>query len=256
MGSMIGFLGIGHLAQFIIKGLVRGRCSDMLLFGRNRELVQSLVKNYGCLEAKDKNQLLATPYIALCVRPNQVQEALQGLYFEKRHTLISFVAGVGVNTLQNYCEGEPQIVRVMPNSAAEVSCSCNLIYPDSQQVRQLLANTGGFIDVATESQFEQTSTLACLYASIIKLQATLIEQVEAFGVSQQTASKLVHSTFKSSAVLGLQSGKPAHQLADEIAWEGTLSKEILDTIVAKSGMQSWVDSLKGCHNKLMSRGLE
>ena len=248
----ISFLGVGHLAQFIIAGLFNKNFNTAInLYGRNRDLVATLSSNYGCRQLENKQKITESKYIALCVRPQQLQSALTDIEFCAEHILISFVAGINSATINSYCNGNPTIVRVMPNSAAEVSASCNLMFPDNSDVRSVFANIGNFIAAQTELEFEKASVVACLYASILKLQSNLIDELVNSGVSDTVAKQTITETFKGSAELAMQSQLPTIDLVNKIAWQGTFSQKLLSNIDKNNGFRAWENAVNYGFSKLI-----
>jgi pyrroline-5-carboxylate reductase len=118
--NTIGFIGVGELALYTIKGLRAGGYSGRILLSpRNRD-----------------------NYVVIATRPANCLDTLAALEFNAGQVLISVVAGVEIEQLRTVVPTDLDIVRAMPVSSAEASASPTLIYPDHDFVRQLFDHCG------------------------------------------------------------------------------------------------------------------
>ena len=169
MQQTIGFIGVGHLVEFMIRGLRRGGFNgEILVTPRSLKTAEMLVEQCDCTIKTSAEILQQCAYIGLAVRPSQVEETLKALTFEAHHVIISYVAGMSLTQMQNYTDGTMQLVRAMPISAASVCASPTMIFPAHAEVEKLLNHCGKTVVLKQESDFTAGSVVACVYASILE----------------------------------------------------------------------------------------
>jgi pyrroline-5-carboxylate reductase len=65
---------------------------------------------------ENQNVLNAADLIILCIKPQMTLPVLSPLKFERKHVVVSILAGVPVEVLKHATGPNPKFVRVMPNT--------------------------------------------------------------------------------------------------------------------------------------------
>ncbi len=113
-------LGCGNLGNIILEGLL-SQNKKVYVFEKKKSITQKLVhKNCLVTNKIDSNLISKIDCILLCTKPVDVKNLLQQLLKLKnefqKSILISFVAGIKINSILNIISNKNQkIVRVMPN---------------------------------------------------------------------------------------------------------------------------------------------
>jgi pyrroline-5-carboxylate reductase len=250
---VIGFIGVGELALYTIKGVRSGGFSGTInLSPRNQEKADFLKNNFDCKVLVD-NQAVAdsSNYIILATRPDDCLDALTALKLNKNKTLISVVAGISVAQLKNCIVNDIKIVRAMPVSSAEAISSPTLVFPANSFVEQFFNYCGNSCVVSEESIFEQGSVLACVYSWFFALYDELIQATQSDKLPPELAAQLVMGMAKGAAELALQNkDQTPAEIAASIATEGTYSKMGLDLIKQRDGFAAWQDACQLLKGKL------
>ena len=100
--NSIGFIGVGALAEYTIKGLRGGGYQGHIyLTPRNRETANLLAENFNC-EMQSSNQAVVdlSDTLVISTRPEHCLEALAELQLRPDQLLISVVAGIDIDTLR------------------------------------------------------------------------------------------------------------------------------------------------------------
>jgi len=240
--TSIGFIGVGELALYTIKGVRRGGYQGpVLLSPRNREKAKYLVETHNCQLQQDNQSVVAnSDHIVIATRPADCLETLASLEFKPNQVLISVVAGIEVAQLRTVLPAQLEIVRAMPVSSAEVGASPTLIYPDNVFVRQFFDYCGNSIVVDNEEYFTQGSVLACVYCWFFSLFEELIQSTRGPALPAGISAELVMGMAKGAAELALANKKiTPGEIASSIATEGTFSRLGLDLLEENAAFKPW-----------------
>ena len=245
--KQIGFIGVGDLAAYTVKGLrCGGYGGSILLSPRNRQKSAGLQRDFGC-EVCGDNQAVAdgSDYLIIATRPADCLETLSKIEFRPGMVLVSVVAGVDIQTLREVVAEDVEIVRAMPVSSAEVGASPTLVYPAQADVIELFDMCGVAIPIDSEDYFNQGSILACVYCWFFALFDELIEATRGPKLPAKVAASLVMGMAKGAAELAL--ADPARgpgEIATAIATEGTFSKQGLDLLRRRDAFAPWREACK------------
>lgn len=240
--ATIGFIGVGELALYTIRGIRRGGyLGKILLSPRNQVKAKYLAQNYDCQVQNDNQSVVSNcDYVFIATRPADCIETLSALEFKARQVLVSVVAGVEIETLRSAVDPQIDIVRAMPVSSAEASASPTLIYPANPFVEALFDKCGQSIAVENELVFEQGSVLACVYSWFFALYEELIQATKGPSLPPELAAKLVMGMAAGAAELALvKTEQSPGQIASSIATEGTFSKMGLDLLRQEQAFEPW-----------------
>ena len=252
MKDVLGFIGVGDLALYTIKGLRRGGYTGRIcLSPRNRHKAEYLWQNFECAKARDNQSVVGlSDYVVLATRPQDCLDALSGLKFHAGQLLISVVAGVKIEQLRAAISADIEIVRAMPVSSAEAGASPTLIYPDHVFVRELFDCCGTAIAVEDEKFFDQGTILACVYSWYFSLFQTLIDATTGPRLPAGISAELVMGMAKGAAELALASEKNPGEIAEGVATEGTFSRLGLDLLQNKSAFEPWREACRLLEKRL------
>jgi pyrroline-5-carboxylate reductase len=238
----IGFIGVGELALYTIRGVRRGGYQGpVLLSPRNQEKAKYLATKHDCEIQQDNQSVVAnSDYVVIATRPADCLETLAGLEFKPGQVLISVVAGIEVEQLRTALPTQVEIVRAMPVSSAEAGASPTLIYPDNVFVHEFFDYCGNSIVVDNEAYFTQGSVLACVYCWFFSLYEELIQSTQGPALPAGLSAELVMGMAKGAAELALaRKDTPPGEIASNIATEGTFSKLGLDLLEENAAFKPW-----------------
>jgi len=240
--KIIGFIGVGELALYTIRGVRRGGYQGpVLLSPRNQEKAAYLATQHDCEIQQDNQSVVAnSDYVVIATRPADCLETLANLEFNPGQVLISVVAGIEVEQLRTVLPAQLEIVRAMPVSSAEAGASPTLIYPDNAFVREFFDYCGNSIVVDNEAYFTQGSALACVYCWFFSLYEELIQSTQGPALPAGLSAELVMGMAKGAAELALANKDiPPGEIASNIATEGTFSRLGLDLLEESAAFKPW-----------------
>jgi len=251
--NSIGFIGVGALAEYTIKGLRGGGYQERIFLSpRNHETANLLAENYDC-EVQGNNQAVVdlSDNLVISTRPEHCLDALAGLQFRPDQLLISVVAGIDIAALRGVVDPGVKIVRAMPVSSAEAGASPTIIYPQCAPASELFNVCGQAITVPDESAFELGTVLACVYTWYFELFGQLIQATAGKQLPTELARELVLGMARGAASLALaDKSRTPDEIATAIATEGTYSKLGLDLLKDRAAFKPWHDACQLLIDKL------
>lgn len=237
----IGFLGVGHLADYTLRGLRRGGFDgEVLLSPRNAARAEILARDCGG-KIVESNQAVVDgcDLVILSVRPAYAKDVLAEVRLRNDQLLVSVAAGLPVAELEPLAAPAP-VIRAMPVTSAEAASSPTLITPPQEEVEKLFAYCGLAIPVKTDREFEAAATNACVYGWYFALFDCVLKETLAAGVSPQVARPLILGMARGAAEVALL--KPEEELdatAREIASEGSFTRLGLDHLESQDAFAPW-----------------
>jgi len=239
--SVIGFLGVGHIAADLVEGLTRaGRPPRTLLLSpRGRDTAAALHRRHAVPIAPDNAAVVAgSDIVVLCVRPAAALVALQGLPWRSGQLLLSVVAGVPRAELAK-AAAPADVVRAMPISAARLGRSPTTLYPDESRAHALLAALGPVLPVAEEAAFERATISAAMYGWVHALIGESAGWLGEAGLDPAQARALAAGTFAAAAAMVASTETPVEAMLAALATPGGITEAGLRSLRADGVPQAW-----------------
>jgi pyrroline-5-carboxylate reductase len=226
----IGFLGIGNMAQAMIKGLLDGKViAPHALYASNRSegKLQKATELFGIHSCATNEALIEkTDVVILAMKPQDLPAAIDPIssLFNEGQIVISLVAGVTLQTLEKKLP-QCRIVRVMPNTPSLIGRGVlGYVMNEADQgvqilVEDLFSPLGYVLQVDDEDQFEAlTVSAASGPGFIFEMMMYWQEWIEERGFDPAVARKMTVETFLGTALLAAQSkDTPLEELLHKVA---------------------------------------
>lgn len=228
----LGVLGVGDLAEKMIRGLRRERADiQVFLSPRNEAKARALAKDSLCQVMPDNQAVVdAADVVIVAVRPWQLGELAKDVKLHQHQTLISVVSGISINDLTRLFNAG-QCVRAMLSYAAEINRATVAVYPANKLARDVLQPLGTIISLARESELELATVSACMngwfYFLLHDLQCWLVEK----GLPADRARTLVLSNTEDCVSYAKHhESLPIRDLGTSIATPGTFTAQGLEML--------------------------
>jgi pyrroline-5-carboxylate reductase len=250
----IGFIGVGELALYTIRGVrAGGYTGPIRLSPRNAEKAALLATQYGCeIEVDNQSVVDNSDCVVIATRPADCLLTLAELNFTAKQMLLSVVAGIDIASLRQAVPADLEIVRAMPVSSAEAGSSPTLVFPGNAFITDLFNHCGNAIPVDSEDWFNQGSVLACVYCWFFTLFETLIESTKGPNLPAPLAAELVMGMARGAAELALAKADIAPgDIADSIATDGTYSRLGLDVLQQNAAFPPWREACELLQQRLV-----
>jgi pyrroline-5-carboxylate reductase len=215
MGSAIGFIGAGNLAEALIRGLRDAGVDGQQIVATNRsrrERLAYLRGACGIATTPDKGEVsAAADVLLLAMKPADLDEAMRDLqpHVTDRHLVISLLAGVRCASVERYlAERITAVVRAMPNlSAAVLASTTALAYgrhasaDRRMTARALFDRVGGTVEVNEDAMDAVTAVAGSGPAYVYLFMEGLIEAGIQAGLPAEAARDLAIQTVFGAAKL-------------------------------------------------------
>ena len=243
----VAFIGVGHLARYMITGLRRGdQPLKLHLYNRTFEKALHLVQTYEDCENYKSAQLAVDPaeLVILATRPDDVSRALENVKFSSNQLVISVVAGVSLATLKRLVE-PAQVVRAMPVSCVAINKSPTLIYPNHDVAHYFFSLLGQVHHLQNEQQFNPaTALVGAYYAWLFPLMGQLNDWAVEQGLDKENARQLITEINQgASAMAEMQSDRSFDDIWQSLATKGGISDRGMQTIDKLGGIDAWCAAL-------------
>lgn len=251
----IGIIGCGNMGGAILFGALESGVlpkENVYVYDTSPAMMEK-AKGWGVhLAADDEDVCKSADIILLAVKPQNAAEAL-GMCKEALNgkAMMSIVAGVTTERLQNMICGSPRILRIMPNTPAMVYEGAFALCSDNDFTEEELADaksiyeTIGIVEMVPEHLIDAVCGLSGggpAYA------AMFIEALSDGGVKQglprATAYRLAAQTCLGTAKMILEMGIHPGELKDMVTSPGGTTIEGCE-ILEQGGMRS---AVIGCVN--------
>jgi pyrroline-5-carboxylate reductase len=215
----LGFIGFGHMAQSLFLAMDRCRLvprSQVLFLRRNLEHMRHDEEKFGISSANLVRLAKESDLLFLCVRPPQAKEVLEELARlpMEGKKLISILAGTSIASIRSFFKHELEVIRAMPNMAADVGESMTIlsspekVNPSFLSLSHLFFKSMGQTVDLPEAQMDLATGLAG---------ARLGEKE---GIPYEKALLMIGQTFLGAGKLIVQDKLLPHELIQKIAVPG------------------------------------
>lgn len=256
MMRKIGFIGAGHIAQYLVSGLVKADTKlELFLADPAEERTRNFASKFGCYYSSSNQDVVdRSELIILATRPEHVLPALIGLKFRKGQVLVSIAAGVTLETIASMVS-PARAVRALPISCVSINKSPVLIFPENQAVREFF-NMVGQVHVMPdeESMTPGTAVVGAFYAWMFPLMEEVSSWTSNQGIDPVQARTLVIETIEGAcAVARDQDDMSLSDIWKTLATPGGISEQGAKVISENGAMESWSKALSAINDRMKGK---
>jgi pyrroline-5-carboxylate reductase len=234
--SRVSVIGAGVMAEAIIAGMLERSlvsATSIIASHPRADRREVLAQKYGIQVTPDNAEAAAqTDVVVLGIKPQVMPGVLNELRGKlgPNKLLISIIAGATTQTLRKGLD-QSAIVRVMPNTPAQISEGVNIWYatPETtelqrEQARALLGALGHELQVADERFVAMATAVSGTGPTYVFLvMEALIDSAVHLGFPRHMAHDLVLETIKGSVAFAERTQKHPAQLRDMVTSPGGTS---------------------------------
>jgi pyrroline-5-carboxylate reductase len=209
----IGIIGAGNIGCALAKGLVLQKVitpSNLYLSRRRNGLLEEQKKE-GYTVTDNQTLVSACDIVILAVLPGQAKEVLLDLESQLEtgdKILVSVVSAVSIEELKVWSGGQVEVVRIMPNTAAEYGASMTCIAGDGEeavkQIQTLFDPLGQTLVIKEQLMPAATILAACGIAFFLRFIRAVSQGGIQIGFHAGEAGKIAAQTAMGAAQLLLQ----------------------------------------------------
>lgn len=259
-----GFVGVGNMGRSIVMGMIDNGWSTegLLVFDLNEKATNELNAQYEIPVADSLSELAEeADLIVLCVKPDVVPTVLESIE-SKNVQLASIAAGVPLSTLNTHLTSPSGIVRVMPNSPAQVGEGMSFLTPDSRASEELIDRVRQIFDcvgetaVVPESKMDAVTALSGSGPAYLFYFLEALEEAGVYmGLSAEDARKAAEQTVYGSALLARERvDASANELRAEVSSPGGTTVEAIKYFDEKGIKGMIEEAVKRARDKSIELG--
>ncbi|HET9304095.1 MAG TPA: pyrroline-5-carboxylate reductase [Propionibacteriaceae bacterium] len=227
----LAILGAGVMGETVLSGLLRAgwHADQIVATDRRLERQHELTARYGIKMLENTDAVAEAETVILVVKPQDMSELLSEISQSlKPGTLVvSLAAGVDTTFIESRLPEGVAVVRVMPNTPAQVDEGMAAISPGSHstqdhldRVTEILSATGRVITVPERYQDAVTAISGTGPAYLFFVVEAMIEAGVLLGLPRDTATELVVQTMLGSAKLLRETGEHPTVLRERVTSPG------------------------------------
>jgi len=212
----IGFIGVGNMAQTIIKGLIESKViapSQIFAYNRTPGKLIKAKESWGIQAVANNEEVIEnSDIVVLAMKPQDFNTAIEPIrsIFNEKQIVISLAAGISLSTLGKKLP-QCRIIRVMPNTPSLIGKGVIGHLADEGDayletiVEDLFKPLGFVIKTEDEEQFDALM-ISCSSGTgfVFELMMYFQEWIEERGFDPITAKRMVIETFVGASQLAQQ----------------------------------------------------
>ena len=229
-----GIIGVGAIGAAIVTGLCEGVASApaVVLSPRNAGRAAELASRLSTVRVARTNQEVidGSSVVLLCIRPQQARSVLGGLKFSSQQAIVSMIAGISIETLQQLVAPAQSIARAIPLPAVAAREGATPIFPPIEAARSLFDRLGCSIEIPNERALEATSASTATVSAHFAYLNAICRWLIAQGVAETAARRQVAATFAGLAAQLHDDAPDFAELARDHATRGGINEQFLGVL--------------------------
>ncbi len=246
----------GAIAQGVIASGVFS-ASDICVCDINKEILKKYPAEVKT--SSDNCDALLCDYIVLAVKPFILSKVLEEIKGEniKGKVFISIVAGISVEEIKSVLGIDAKVVRVMPNTPAQVGEGMTVVAkPDSAVNEEELKTVIEIFDAVGKTEIMAESMINVVTGVSGSSPAYVYMMIEAMGdagvtggIPRDTAYRLAAQAVLGSAKMVLDTGKHPAELKDMVCSPKGTTIEAVAELEKRGFRSAIIEAVKKCNEK-------
>jgi pyrroline-5-carboxylate reductase len=227
----LAILGAGVMGETVLSGLLRAGWSpeQITVTDRRPERQLELQQKYGVVVVENSEAAAAAGTVILVVKPQDMNDLLTEIAGALRPgtLVVSLAAGVDTAAIEAQLPHGTPVVRVMPNTPAQVDEGMAAISPGTyadqghlDRVADILSATGRVVILPERYQDAVTAISGTGPAYLFFVVEAMIEAGVHLGLPRDTSTELVVQTMLGSAKLLRETGEHPTVLRERVTSPG------------------------------------
>ncbi len=257
----ITIIGGGNLGSAIAFGLIKSKQiepSAITITRRRLNLLEKLHELGANITNDNVEASKNADIIILAIKPYQVLAIIEEIkpILKPNQLLISLVAGIGLDKLEETAGSNAQIFRAMPNTAIAIQESMTLISTNVKsedlrnQVVHIFAQLGEATIITEDLMAAATVLASCGIAFALRYMRAAMQGGIEIGFGAEMAQFITAQTVKGATGLILESGRHPEQEIDKVTTPRGITITGLNEMEHKGFSSSLIQGLIASFNKI------
>ncbi|GBG95500.1 pyrroline-5-carboxylate reductase [Ligilactobacillus salitolerans] len=231
----VGFIGVGNMAQALIKGLLHAQAvsgSEIFIHSAHRANYEPYAAKYDLHACADNSEVVTnSDYVFLAVKPlaaGPILAEIKPALLQKKPVVLSMLTGVKLSELENFVgESDIEFLRIMPNVNVAINQGATALVGNAALTKEHLSAAQkllaalGQTTALSEKDFSTFVALAgsspaYVYFYIDAMAKTGVK----YGLTKKQAVQIAAQAVLGSAANVLASDKSPQDLIDDVCSPG------------------------------------
>lgn len=266
MNERFVFVGGGNMGRAMAAALIAQKvcaAEEILVVEPHQETRETLA-GMGCRVLELADETIGQPQVVVvAVKPQSAQDVFAQIkpWLQPHQVLVSIMAGVTLGALVEGL-GSHAVVRVMPNTPAQIGMGMNVYYAPPElngnklgQVEALLNASGSALRVASEDAIDAaTAVSGSGPAYVFYLAENWMAQAEALGFTTEEARTLVQQTLLGATELWKGQTESAGTLRERVTSKGGTTAAALEHFEGKGIGQALREGIQKAYQRAKELG--
>ncbi|MFD2445965.1 pyrroline-5-carboxylate reductase [Bacillus sp. CGMCC 1.16607] len=266
----IAIIGAGSIAEALISGMVDHHFIDRRnIWITNRSDSLKLEKLQGEFQINTTYDLFdlmtGADIVILTMKPKDAGSAIEMIkpFLTEKMLMVSVLAGVSLQTIEELAERPLAIIRAMPNTSAAIGKSATaLAYNTHSTLEQVecvkkMFDTIGLTRFVEEAQLDAVTGLsgsgpAYFYYLVEAMEKSAVE----IGLEPKLAKELIVQTLLGTAEMLTKSQKPSYQLRREVTSPGGTTEAGIRVLEQYNVQEAFITCIIEATNQSKKLGTE
>ncbi|HEU4709617.1 MAG TPA: pyrroline-5-carboxylate reductase [Methylophilaceae bacterium] len=261
----IAFIGGGNMARAMIGGLKENgfAMADIHVIDPDNDKRSQLAQEFGVTAGDSLPGAAKADVILLAVKPQQMRDVciFLGSLLHKQ-LVVSIAAGLRTHDLSRWLGGYQYIVRVMPNTPAQIRAGISALYAmpavtaaQHGQAETILKAVGETIWLEEESQMDAVTAISGSGpAYVFYFMEAMLQAAAELGLNHEQARALCMQTFIGASALAADSPEIPAELRARVTSKGGTTEQALLTMEAAGVKSAIVKAAKAAAEKSRELG--
>lgn len=232
----ISFIGGGNMARALIAGLKTNGFAmpAITVVESDASKRAQLTEDFGVHTTEQLPSVTHADVIVLAVKPQQLRDLSIFLgSLLQQQLVISIAAGVRTQDLARWLGGYEAIVRVMPNTPAQIQLGVSALYAmpsvtakQHEQATHIMAAVGKTLWLEDEAKMDAVTAISGSGpAYVFYFIEGMLQAAMELGLTQEEAQLLSLQTFQGACQLALQSAETPATLRSQVTSKGGTTEQ-------------------------------
>ena len=261
----ISFIGGGNMARALISGLLARNwaATDIHVVDPDSEKRLQLQRDFGISVSDQLPGAAMADIVVLAVKPQQLRDVAIFLgSLLKDQLVVSIAAGVRCNDLIRWLGNYGAVVRVMPNTPAQVQAGVSALYAaegvsaeQQKQAETVMAAVGTTLWLESEQQMDAVTAISGSGPAYVFYFLEALQQAgENLGLTAGQARALAMQTFLGAAKLAAGSDHDFASLRIQVTSKGGTTERALNHMESAGVGPAIIEAVKAAAGRSRELG--
>lgn len=257
-----GFIGCGHMGAILASAVVKTNKYSVGVSNLTQELTEKAAQKTGAAASDNLTLAKNSRFVVVAVRPQDMQRVFTEIapHLKKDTVIISPAAGVTIKKIKDMSGVELPIIRIMPNTPAEVNEGVILYSAENVEKTELdifldaFSLTGKLFKVDEKDIDAGCAVSGCGPAFVYRMLEHFASAGNELGIDKSTAILLAAQTMLGASKMVLEGKGDPDSLCSQVCSPGGATIEGVKKMDASDLKDIMKDTLNASYQRTLELG--